>query len=85
MPTDKNLNLTDQEIAQAFSDPAIAAKFPPILDINLAAELLRVPVGTLRDWRSRGLLCNCSRRVGREIRFFRDRLVKQFFNHGFSE
>lgn len=85
MAVDESLNLSDQELAQAFSDPAIAAKFPPILNINMAAELLLVPVGTLRDWRSRGLLSSCSRRAGREIRFFRDRLIKQVFNQGIGE
>ena len=85
MGGDKNLGLTDREISRCFSDPAIAAKFPPVMTIAQAAELLVVPLGTVRDWRSRGLLSNCSRRVGREVRFFRDRLISQIFNNGLGQ
>ena len=85
MDGDRDLKLTDREIARCFSDPVIAAKFPPILKINEAAELLRVPIGTLRDWRSRGLLPGCARRLGREVRFFRDRLIKHVFNNGLGQ
>ncbi|MEX2308414.1 MAG: helix-turn-helix domain-containing protein [Pirellulales bacterium] len=85
MHGDKSLNLSDREIAQCFSDPVVAAKFPPILTIKEAAQLLSVPVGTLRDWRSRGLLPGCARRLGREVRFFRDRLIKHVFNHGLGQ
>jgi hypothetical protein len=82
MDGDKSLNLSDREIAQCFSDPVIATKFGPVLTIEEAAELLREPVGTLRDWRSRGLLPGCARRIGREVRFLRNRLIKQVFNEG---
>jgi hypothetical protein len=84
MDDDKNLQLSDREIAACFNDPASAARFPPVLNIQQAAELLCVPVGTMRDWRSRGLLSNCGRRVGREVKFFRDRLIKKVFNEGIS-
>jgi hypothetical protein len=83
--TDTSLGLTDREIAQLFSDTALAAKYPPILTIAEAAELARVPVGTIRDWRSRGLLDDCSRRIGRQVRFIRDRLIKQLFNDGLGK
>jgi hypothetical protein len=79
---DASLDLTDREIAHIFADPTVAAKYPPLLTIAEAAALVRVPIGTIRDWRSRGLLNQCSRRVGREVRFLRDRLVKQLFNEG---
>jgi hypothetical protein len=77
---DLPLDLSAREIAAAFSDPQWAQKFPPLLNIEEAAELLKTPVGTLRDWRSRGLLSNCSRRVGKRVKFFRDRLVREVFN-----
>jgi|tagenome__1003787_1003787.scaffolds.fasta_scaffold18588280_2 hypothetical protein len=82
MDGDKDLNLTDAEIARLFADPETAEKFPPILKLAEAAELLQVPPGTLRDWRSRGLLPGCARKLGREVRFLRDRLIKQVFNCG---
>ena len=58
------LKLTDREIAASFSGPHWAEAFPPVLGIEQAAKLLGVPVGTLRDWRSRGLLSQFSRRMG---------------------
>lgn len=82
MCDDEDLQLSDREIAACFNDPASATRFPPVLNIQQAGDLLGVPVGTLRDWRSRGLLANCARRVGREVKFFRDRLLKQVFNCG---
>lgn len=85
MDGDENLNLSDREIAQFFSDPETAAKFPPVLTMEQAAELLRVPLGTLRDWRSRQLLPGCARKLGREVRFTRDRLIKHVFNNGLGQ
>jgi hypothetical protein len=82
---DQDIELTDREIAQFFSDPATAAKYPPVLKLSEAAELLQIPQGTLRDWRSRGLLPGCARRLGREVRFIRDRLIKQVFNKGLGK
>jgi len=77
-----SINLTASELAAAFSDPAIAAKFPPVLTTDQAAALLQKSPATLYDWHSRGLLRGCCRRVGRHLRFFRDRLVLQAFNEG---
>jgi hypothetical protein len=82
---DPSLKLSGKEIAAAFSDPIWSEKFPPILTIEQSADLLQVPVGTLRDWRSRGLLGSCSRRVGKHVRVFRDRLLKQIFNEGLND
>lgn len=82
MDGDRSLELTDQEIASNFSDPIWANRFPPILTFEQAADLLQMPVDTLRDWRSRGLLDECSRRLGKRVRFVRDRLLKQCFNQG---
>lgn len=82
MDCDRSLGLTDKEIALSFSAPLWAERFPPILSVEQAAELLQVPVGTIYDWRSRGLLGSCSRRLGKYVRFNRDRLCKQVFNEG---
>lgn len=73
-------SLSDEEIAAAFENPIWADLFPPILTIKKASHLLDVPLGTLRDWRVRGLLNSCSRRRGRHLRFWRDGLIKWFFS-----
>jgi len=82
MSTDSNLKLTDGEIAAPFADSDMSQRFPPILTIDQVVALLQVPKHTIYNWRSRGLLSGCSRRVGRHVRFFRDRLIKHVFNHG---
>ena len=84
MDGDTSLKLTDDELKSSFADPATAARFPIVLNIKQAADLLGVPVGTVRDWRSRGLLPGCGRRVGREVKFYRDRLIKRIFNEGLN-
>jgi excisionase family DNA binding protein len=77
---DVRLHLSAKEIAAAFSDPHWATRFPPILSVDQAAELLQVPKQTVYDWRSRGLLSGCCRKVGKHLRFFRDRLLLKLFN-----
>jgi excisionase family DNA binding protein len=77
-----SLKLTAQEVAALFTDPVCCSRFPPLLTIDQAAELLQIPVATLYDWRSRGLLGNCSRRLGKHVRFYRDRLIHLVFNEG---
>ena len=81
MPTRKNLRLTDEEISELF-DAEYAAKFPPILTVEQAAELLQLSKSTLYEWRSRGLLDNCSRKTGKHVRFVRNRLIQTVFNGG---
>jgi hypothetical protein len=73
--------LTPREIAGAFADPIWAEKYPPILDVDQAAELLRLPKSTIYDWSSRDLLKTCAARAGKHLRFFRDRLVAMIFNN----
>lgn len=82
---DGNLKLTDKEVASSFADPARAERFPPVLSIDQAADLLQIPKQTIYQWRSRGLLGNCSRRVGKHVRFCRDRLLKRVFNEGIND
>ncbi len=82
---DGNLKLTDKEVASSFADPAWAERFPPVLSIDQAADLLQIPRQTIYQWRSRGLLGTCSRRVGKHVRFYRDRLLKKVFNEGISD
>ena len=77
-----SLDLAPAEIAAAFSDPLYAERFPPLLTLEQAAELLQYPLDTIYQWRSRGLLDRCSRKVGKHVRFFRDRLIALIFNEG---
>jgi hypothetical protein len=82
MDVDNNLKLSAAEISAAFSDPFWAAKFPPIMTTEQAVELLHIPLGTIYSWRSRGLLGKCSRKTGKYVLFWRDRLIKLIFNEG---
>lgn len=82
MVMDANLKLTDREIESSFVNSQWAERFPPVLTIEQASELLQVPVATIRDWRSRGLLKSSCRRLGKRLRFFRNRLLAQVFNEG---
>lgn len=77
-----SLNLTSREIAAPFKEGLYAEKFPPILKIEQASELIQIPEDTIRDWRSRGLLDKCCAKVGKHLRFYRDRLIKLLFNDG---
>lgn len=71
-PSDK---LGKEELREMFSDPIWAEKFPPILNVEQAAELAHVPKATIYDWSSRRQLRGCSRRVGKRLRINRDRFV----------
>jgi excisionase family DNA binding protein len=85
MDGDGNLKLTDREIVCCFADPVCAQRFPPVLTIEQAAQLLQVPVQTVYQWRSRGLLGPCCRKIGKHLRFYRDRLIKKAFNEGLTD
>ena len=82
MAVSRNLGcvkLSADELTTNFTSGPWAEKYPPILTIAQAADMLQVPVGTLRFWRTTGRLNGCSRRYGRVLRFYRDRLVRWFF------
>jgi excisionase family DNA binding protein len=79
---DENLHLTSREIAAACTTNSTV---PLVLTIDEAAALLRIPKGTLQDWRSRKLLIGCCRKVGKHVRFFRDRLLLRVFNDGIND
>ena len=78
------LNLSATEIRATFDSAEWATRFPPVLSTPQAADLLQVPLGTIYEWSSRGLLKGCSRRVGKHLRFFRERLLTTIFNEGLS-
>ncbi len=78
----KKLKITQQEITQAFSTGDWAQKYPPLLTIDQAAKLLQISKATLYQWCSQGRLSGCVQRVGKHLRFFRDRLVLKIMNQG---
>ena len=78
------LNLSAAEIRATFESSEWATRFPPVLSTQQAADLLQVPLDTIYDWSSRGLLQGCSRRVGKHLRFFRERLLTTIFNQGLN-
>ena len=85
MSTDADAGLTAKDVAALFSDPLWAAKFPPLLTVDEAAALARVPKQTVYGWSSQGLLKGCSRRVGKHLRILRDRYVQKLFNEGLHD
>jgi excisionase family DNA binding protein len=82
--TDVSLRLTAQDVATTFSDIAWTAKYPPVLTVEQVAALLQIPKLTVYDWHSRGLLKGCCRKVGKHLRFFRDKLLLVIFNEGLN-
>jgi len=74
------LDLKPNEISTAFDMGDWAKRFPPVLSIPQVSELLQIPVATIYDWSSRGLLRGCSRKVGKHLRFWRDRVIHELFN-----
>lgn len=69
------------ELTRVFADPESAKRFPAILSVPQAAELLQVPVATIYDWSSRGLLDRCAKKIGKHLRISRDRLIQEAFNN----
>jgi excisionase family DNA binding protein len=83
--TSKKPTLTQDDLARAFNAPDCSIRFPPILTVGQAAELLQVPKATIYDWSSRGRLKGCSRKIGKHLRLWRDKLVTKLFNEGTTE
>jgi len=74
--TKKDSTLTAAQAAALFDDPAWGAKYPPLLNVDQAAELLQVPKATIYSWSSQGLLDACKTRAGKHLRLLRDRLLQ---------
>ena len=73
--------LTNAELAAAFDGPW-AERFPPVLTVRQAAELLQVPVSTIYHKRSEGRLEGTFTKIAGKLRFWRDRLIKMTFEKG---
>ena len=74
--------LTAKDLVAMFVDPAEAVKFPPVLTVDEAAQLARVPKQTVYGWSSQGLLKGCSRKVGKRLLILRDKFMQKIFNEG---
>lgn len=74
--------LSEAEVSAMFTDPHWVAVFPPILTVDQAANLFKVPKATIYDWSSRGRLQRCSFRVGKYLRIRRNEFVHTFWNEG---
>ena len=79
---DESLKLTRSELNAPFESSDAGKQYPPVMTAQQAAALLQVPVATIYDWSSRGLLRGCARRCGKHLRFFRDRFLEKLFNEG---
>ncbi|MDB5390636.1 MAG: DNA-binding protein [Planctomycetaceae bacterium] len=75
------LNLSREEILAPFRDSKWGESFPPILDVQQVSTLLRLPIQTVYQMSSRGEFAACAIKVGKHLRFYRDRLLQTIFNH----
>ena len=66
------------ELDRAFFENS-GGRFPPVLNVHQAAELLQVSINTIYEWSSKGYLKGCSRKRGKRLFFWRDRLVSELF------
>lgn len=72
-------NLTNEELREMFQGRE--TECPPILSVEQAAKLANIPIKTLYDWSSRGLLDGCASRCGRRLRINRNRFVQFLFEN----
>ena len=75
----KKLNLTDEELAQAFLGK-FGDLYPPILTTQQVAALIAAKPKTLSGWLSKGRFDGAYRKRGKECRFWRDRVLDIYFN-----
>jgi hypothetical protein len=71
--------LTREEVDSAFAHALWAERYPAVLTLRNAAELVQLPESTIRDWRSRQLLRPCSVNVGRQVRIYRNEYLQLLF------
>jgi len=77
-PKSDRLAVDQKDIERAFFDNS-GGRFPPVLNVRQAAELLHVSVNTIYEWSSKGYLGGCCRRRGKRLFIWRDRLVSELF------
>ncbi len=74
------IDLKPGEIARAINTEILRAEFPPILTPESVGRMLGCPRSTVYEWVAKGRLDGCSRRRGKGVRFWRDRVLDRFFN-----
>jgi len=79
MDRKSSIKLSAAELASMFADEKWSQAFPPVLTVKAAAQLANVPVATIYDWSSRGLLGGFARRKGKRLRILRDRFIQFLF------
>ena len=77
-PGRDTVRIDQTDLDRAFFDN-LGGRFPPVLNVSQAAQLLQVPVKTLYEWSSRGRLRSCARRRGKRLFFWRDLLIRELF------
>ena len=73
-----NIRIDQTELDHAFFDNS-GGRFPPVLNVQQAAELLHVSINTIYEWSSKGYLKGCGRKRGKRLFFWRDRLISELF------
>ena len=73
------IRLTQAEIQKAMQGPDGSLVYPPIINTEEAARMLRIAKSTLYDWMRQGKLNGAYRRRGKHALFVRDRLIKLVF------
>lgn len=58
----------------------VAKRYPPILRLDQAAEILQVEISTMYGYSSEGKLKPCVNKVGRHLRLDRDCLVRLYLS-----
>jgi hypothetical protein len=76
----ESLRLGPTELGAMFADQQWSQAFPPVLSVDAAARLADVPIKTIYDWSSRGLLDNCACKKGKRLRILRDRFIRFLFD-----
>lgn len=76
----ERIGLKTEEIRAAFDTPELREKFPPVLDVEGVARMLGKSAKTIYDWHESGRLKGASRRQGKRVYFWRDRVIDKIFN-----
>jgi hypothetical protein len=76
------VRLTAKDLSSLFDDPDWKTKFPPLINVDQAAELAAVKKNTIYDWSSQKLLDDCKTKNRRPLLFHRDRFVQILFLRG---
>ncbi|MDB5324144.1 MAG: hypothetical protein JWN40_5775 [Phycisphaerales bacterium] len=76
----KPLQISSEEIAAAYADPASAAHCPPILTLSQFAALFQVSLRTVKSWIASGDFQGATTRAGKHRRIWRDRAIQIAFS-----